>query len=64
MNALQAIRHVRFSEIWNKVQVPEQFLTDLNEELPAVSSFSATGRGARRTPGSGTSVCDGQNLDD
>ena len=62
MNALQAIRHVRFSEMWDKVQVPEQFLTDLkNEELPAVSWLIPPEGAPNEHPGSGTSVCDGQN---
>ena len=38
MNALQAIRHVRFGEMWNKVQDPETILRDLKQDaLPAVS---------------------------
>ena len=29
MNALQAIDHVRFGPMWNKVQDPDQILKDL-----------------------------------
>ena len=39
MNALQAIRHVRFNpDMWAKVQPPENFIQDIKAgELPAVS---------------------------
>ena len=32
MNALQAIRHVRFGAMWKKVQDPETFLEDLRQD--------------------------------
>jgi phospholipase C len=38
MNALQAVRHVRFGPMWKNVQRPETFLQDVRRgELPAVS---------------------------
>jgi len=38
MNAMQAIKHVRFGPMWNNVQDPSQILTDLQKnDLPAVS---------------------------
>jgi hypothetical protein len=36
MNAMQAIKHVRFGPMWKKVQDPDTILTDLqNDRLPA-----------------------------
>ena len=38
MNALQAIRHVRFGDMVDQVQNPETILEDLKQDtLPAVS---------------------------
>jgi phospholipase C len=62
MNALQAIRHVRFGPMWNKVQDPETFLTDVKSgNLPAVSWLIPPEGGPNEHPGSGASICVGEN---
>ena len=62
MNALQAIRHVRRSPMWNKVQAPDRFLADLrSDDLPAVSWLVPPEGAPNEHPGSGTTVCEGQN---
>jgi phospholipase C len=62
MNALQAIRHVRFGDMWNKVQDPETILQDLKEDtLPAVSWLIPPEGQPNEHPGSGTNVCEGEN---
>jgi phospholipase C len=62
MNALQAVRHVRFSDMWEKVQTPDTFLTDVrNGELPEVSWLIPPEGAPNEHPGSGTTVCEGQN---
>jgi phospholipase C len=62
MNALQAIRHVRFGPMWDKVQPPETFLTDVRDgNLPAVSWLIPPEGGPNEHPGSGASVCVGEN---
>lgn len=62
MNALQAIRHVRFGPMWNKVQDPETILQDLKQDtLPAVSWLIPPEGDANEHPGSGTNVCEGEN---
>ena len=62
MNALQAIRHVRFGPMWNKVQDPETILQDLKQDtLPAVSWLIPPEGEANEHPGSGTNVCEGEN---
>ena len=62
MNALQAIRHVRFGRMWNKVQDPR--------DDPAGSEAGHPSRGVvadppegnpNEHPGSGTNVCEGEN---
>ena len=62
MNALQAIRHVRFNpEMWAKVQPPENFIQDIKaEELPAVS-WLVPPESYNEHPGAGVSVCAGEN---
>ncbi|HVD71343.1 MAG TPA: alkaline phosphatase family protein [Actinomycetota bacterium] len=62
MNALQAVRHVRFSDMWEKVQTPDTFLTDVkNGDLPEVSWLIPPEGAPNEHPGSGTTVCEGQN---
>jgi phospholipase C len=62
MNALQAIRHVRFGPMWNRVQSPETFLQDVKAgELPAVSWLIPPEGGPNEHPGSGASICSGEN---
>jgi phospholipase C len=60
-NALEAIRHIRFGPLWDKVQAPQRFLTDIaRERLPAVSWLVPPGR-HNEHPGRGKSVCAGEN---
>ena len=62
MNALQAVRHVRFGPMWDKVQTPETFLKDVrNGNLPSVSGLIPPEGNPNEHPGSGTNVCEGQN---
>lgn len=62
MNALQAIRHVRFGPMWKRVQPPETFLTDVEAgDLPAVSWLIPPEGGPNEHPGSGASICSGEN---
>jgi phospholipase C len=62
MNALQAIRHIRFGPLWQKVQTPETILTDIqNGSLPAVSWLIPPEGNPNEHPGAGVSVCEGQN---
>jgi phospholipase C len=62
MNGLQAIRHVRFGPMWQKVQEPETFLRDVRGgELPQVSWLVPPEGNANEHPGSGTNVCEGEN---
>jgi phospholipase C len=61
MNGLQAIKHVRFSDMWKKVRPPETFLTDLERgRLPRVS-WLVPPEGVNEHPGSGQSSCAGEN---
>ncbi|MET0800529.1 MAG: alkaline phosphatase family protein [Actinomycetota bacterium] len=62
MNALQAIRHVRFGNMWKQVQDPETILQDLKQDsLPAVSWLVPPEGQPNEHPGSGTNVCEGEN---
>ena len=62
MNALQAVRHVRFGPLWDKVQPPETFLEDLEAgELPAVSWLIPPEGSPNEHPGTGNNICLGQN---
>ena len=62
MNALQAVQHVRFGPMWQKVQPPETILEDIdNGELPAVSWLVPPEGNPNEHPGSGTNVCEGEN---
>jgi phospholipase C len=62
MNALQAIRHVRFNpEMWAKVQPPENFIKDVKSgNLPTVS-WLIPPESYTEHPGGGVSVCAGEN---
>ena len=61
MNGLQAVRHVRFSDMWDKVQPPETFLKDLQRgDLPQIS-WLVPPEGVNEHPGSGQSSCAGEN---
>ncbi len=62
MNALQAIRHVRFNpEMWAKVQPPETFIQDIKDhQLPSVS-WLIPPESYNEHPGEGVSVCAGEN---
>ena len=62
MNALQAIRHVRFGPMWQRVQPPETFLQDVKAgELPAVSWLIPPEGDPNEHPGSGADICKGEN---
>jgi phospholipase C len=62
MNALQAVRHVRFGPLWDKVQPPGTFLEDLDAgELPAVSWLIPPEGSPNEHPGTGNNICLGQN---
>jgi phospholipase C len=60
-NTLQAIRHVRFGPMWRRVQPPSAFLSDLRTgHLPEVSWLVPPSIYDEH-PGSGKSVCAGEN---
>jgi phospholipase C len=60
-NALQAIRHVRFGPMWERVQPPSAFLSDLRTgHLPQVS-WLVPPSVYDEHPGAGKSVCSGEN---
>jgi phospholipase C len=62
MNALQAIKHVRFGSMWNKVQDPDTILTDLqNDNLPEVSWLIPPEGNPNEHPGGGVNICIGEN---
>lgn len=61
MNALQMIRHVRYSDMWEKVQPPETFVKDVRRgEMPQVS-WIIPPESYNEHPGGGKSVCAGEN---
>src|SRR3990170_545503 len=61
MNALQMIRHVRYGPMWNKVEPPENFVTDVRAgEMPQVS-WVIPSESYNEHPGGGKSVCAGEN---
>jgi phospholipase C len=60
-NAMQAVRHIRFGPLWNKVVDPANFLTDIqHRKLPAVS-WLIPPEGLNDHPGNNVSVCAGEN---
>ncbi len=62
MNAMQAIQHVRFGPMWNKVQDPDTILTDLeNDNLPDVSWLIPPEGNPNEHPGGGVNICEGEN---
>lgn len=62
MNAMQAIEHVRFGPMWNKVQDPETILTDLQKStLPDVSWLIPPEGNPNEHPGGGVNICIGEN---
>ena len=61
MNALQAVKHVRYGPMWRKVVDPETFVKDVRRgELPEVS-WLVPPESFNEHPGSGKSVCVGEN---
>jgi phospholipase C len=61
MNALQSIKHVRYSDMWSHVQDPENFLDDIAAgQLPEVS-WLVPPDSFNEHPGEGISVCAGEN---
>ena len=62
MNAMQAIKHVRFGPMWNKVQDPSTILTDLeHNDLPEVSWLIPPEGNPNEHPGGGVNICIGEN---
>jgi phospholipase C len=62
MNAMQAIKHVRFGPMWDNVQDPTQILTDLSkDQLPAVSWLIPPDGNPNEHPGAGVNICVGEN---
>ncbi len=60
MNAMQAIKHVRFGPLWNKVVDPDHFMADIEAgNLPSVSWLIPPEQ-YNEHPG-GTSLCAGEN---
>jgi phospholipase C len=60
-NAMQAIHHIRYGPMWNKVVEPDTFLSDVKHgNLPAVS-WLIPPEGVNEHPGNGVSVCAGEN---
>jgi phospholipase C len=61
MNALQMIRHVRYGPMWDKVEPPENFVTDVRAgEMPEVS-WIVPSESYNEHPGGSKSVCAGEN---
>ena len=61
MNAMTAIRHIRYGPEWKDVVPSERFLTDLHRHrLPAVSWINPP-ESFNEHPGAGVSVCAGEN---
>jgi phospholipase C len=60
-NIMEAIKHVRYGRDWSKVQLPGQFLSDLeHHQMPQVSWINPPWHFSEH-PGSGNSVCAGEN---
>ena len=60
-NIMQAIKHVRYGPDWNKVQLPDKFLKDVqHHRMPAVSWINPPAS-YNEHPGGGISVCAGEN---
>jgi len=60
MNALQAVKHVRYGPEWGHVVAPDTFLTDVKTKLPSVSWVNPP-ESYNEHPGAGVSVCAGEN---
>jgi phospholipase C len=61
MNALQMIKHVRYGPMWDKVEPPESFVTDVRSgEMPQVS-WIVPPESYNEHPGGGKSACAGEN---
>ncbi len=61
MNALQMIKHVRYGDMWQKVQPPENFVKDVRRgEMPQVS-WLIPPESYNEHPGGGKSTCAGEN---
>jgi phospholipase C len=61
MNALQMIEHVRYGSMWDRVEPPENFVTDVRiGEMPQVS-WIVPSESYNEHPGGGKSVCAGEN---
>jgi phospholipase C len=61
-NALQAIRHIRFGPMWDHVQPPSTFLSDVGHaRLPSVSWLIPPSIYDEHPGSAGKSVCAGEN---
>jgi len=61
MNVMQMIKHVRYGPMWNKVQPPSNFVTDVKQgNMPAVS-WIIPPESYNEHPGDGKSSCAGEN---
>ena len=63
MNALQAIRHVRFGDMWEKVQDPETILQDRSRNAAGRLVADPARGAAQRAPGLGHERVRGRELD-
>ena len=61
MNALQMIRHVRYSDMWSKVEPPEDFVQDVRRGAMPQVSWIIPSESYNEHPGGGKSVCAGEN---
>ncbi|MEW6058685.1 MAG: alkaline phosphatase family protein [Actinomycetota bacterium] len=61
MNALQMIRHVRYSSMWSKVRPPEEFVQDVRDGEMAQVSWIIPSESYNEHPGGEKSVCAGEN---
>jgi phospholipase C len=61
MNVMQMIKHVRYGPMWDKVQPPSNFVTDVKQgNMPAVS-WIIPPESYNEHPGDGKSSCAGEN---
>ena len=61
MNALQAIKHIRFGPQWKNRRDPDEFVPDLQKGHLAPVSWLIPPEPYNEHPGSGVSVCAGEN---
>lgn len=61
MNALQAIRHIRFGPQWQNRKDPDEFVSDVEKGHMAPVTWLIPPEPYNEHPGSGVSVCAGEN---